>query len=62
MYYKIFYNLKYIKMTFEFYKDVAKKRRRRSFAKNWEQVWKSTQWYVNKSDCIANARLNWYVD
>jgi uncharacterized protein YegP (UPF0339 family) len=45
----------------EFYQDSEAKWRWRRTASNGRIVGASTQGYVNKSDCIANARLNGYT-
>ncbi|MFS4473558.1 YegP family protein [Chryseobacterium sp. T20] len=45
----------------EFYQDSETKWRWRRTASNGRIVGASTQGYVNKSDCIANARLNGYT-
>lgn len=42
----------------EFYKDGEKKWRWRRTASNGRIVGASTQGYVNKADCEANARIN----
>ena len=44
----------------EFYKDNADKWRWRRIAKNGDIVGASTQGYLNKSDCIDNAKRNGY--
>ena len=44
----------------EFYKDPSEKWRWRRTAANGSIVGASTQGYVNKSDCIENARRNGY--
>jgi len=44
----------------EFYKDNADKWRWRRIAKNGDIVGASTQGYVNKADCIDNAKRNGY--
>lgn len=44
----------------EFYKDNARMWRWRRVASNGRIVGASTEGYVNKSDCIANARRNDY--
>lgn len=44
----------------EFYQDPSNKWRWRRTASNGSIVGASTQGYVNKSDCIENARRNGY--
>ena len=44
----------------EFYQDSAREWRWRRIAPNGTTVGASTQGYVNKSDCIANARRHGY--
>ena len=44
----------------EFYKDSAGKWRWRRIAGNGRIVGASSEGYVNKSDCIENARRNGY--
>lgn len=48
------------KDRWEFYKDAAGEWRWRRIATNGEIVGSSSQGYVNKSDCIANAERNGY--
>ena len=48
------------KETWEFYTDANNKWRWRRTAANGNIVGASTQGYVNKSDCIENARLHGY--
>ena len=45
----------------EFYKDNRGEWRRRRTASNGRIVGASTEGYVNKADCIANARRNGYT-
>ena len=45
----------------EFYKDGNKKWRWRRTAPNGKIVGASTEGYVNKSDCIENAKRNGYI-
>ena len=44
----------------QFYQDPSNKWRWRRVASNGAIVGASTQGYVNKSDCIENARRNGY--
>jgi len=44
----------------EFYKDTAGEWRWRRIASNGRIVGASSQGYVNKSDCVDNARRNGY--
>ncbi len=44
----------------EFYQDASKEWRWRRTASNGKIVGASTQGYVNKSDCIDNARRHGY--
>ena len=44
--------------TWTIYKDAAAKWRWRRTASNGQIVGASTEGYVNKSDCISNARRN----
>lgn len=46
--------------TWKFYKDAEKKWRWRRTAANGVIVGASSQGYVNKSDCIDNARRHGY--
>ena len=45
----------------EFYQDSKKEWRWKRTAPNGKKVGASTEGYVNKSDCIANARRNGYI-
>lgn len=45
----------------EFYQDSSSEWRWRRTASNGRIVGASSQGYVNKSDCIANARRNGYT-
>lgn len=45
----------------EFYQDAKKEWRWRRVAPNGRIVGASSQGYVNKSDCIENARRNGYT-
>ena len=45
----------------EFYKDAADKWRWRRTAANGNIVGRSSQGYVNKADCLENARRNGYT-
>ncbi|WAG54384.1 DUF1508 domain-containing protein [Clostridium estertheticum] len=45
----------------EFYKDSADKWRWRKRASNGDIVLSSSQGYVNKADCISNAKTAGYV-
>jgi Uncharacterized conserved protein len=49
------------KETWEFYVDANGKWRWRRTAANGNITGASTQGYVNKSDCVENARLNGYT-
>ncbi len=50
------------KDIWEFYQDASKEWRwRRKSAGNGKIVGASSQGYVNKSDCIANAKRNGYT-
>lgn len=46
--------------TWEFYQDGKKNWHWRRTASNGRIVGASTEGYVNKADCIANARRNGY--
>jgi len=46
----------------EIYKDENDKWRWRAVANNGNIVAASTQGYVNKSDCIANAKMQGYTN
>jgi uncharacterized protein YegP (UPF0339 family) len=46
--------------TWEFYEDTSDKWRWRRTASNGVIVGSSSQGYVNKSDCIANAERHGY--
>ncbi len=46
--------------TWKFYLDANNKWRWQRKASNGEIVGASTQGYVNKSDCVENARRNGY--
>ncbi|MDD2342677.1 MAG: DUF1508 domain-containing protein [Tolumonas sp.] len=46
--------------TWDIYQDTKKEWRWRRTAPNGRIVGASSQGYVNKSDCIANARRNGY--
>lgn len=52
--------MKMQKDRWEFYKDNSGEWRWRRTAANSKIVGASTQGYVNKSDCIANAKRNGY--
>ncbi|WKB82749.1 DUF1508 domain-containing protein [Cellulophaga lytica] len=44
----------------EFYQDISKEWRWRRTASNGRIVGASSQGYINKSDCIGNARRHGY--
>ncbi|WP_108308397.1 YegP family protein [Metalysinibacillus jejuensis] len=52
--------MKIQKDRWDFYKDNSREWRWRRTAANGKIVGASTQGYVNKSDCIANAKRNGY--
>ena len=47
--------------TWEFYRDENDKWRWRRTAPNGRIIGASSQGYVNKSDCVENARLHGYT-
>ncbi|MDD5358805.1 MAG: DUF1508 domain-containing protein [Sulfurovaceae bacterium] len=46
----------------EFYKDAKGEWRWRRISPNGNIVGASSQGYVNKSDCVDNAKRNGYID
>ncbi|MDZ9281700.1 DUF1508 domain-containing protein [Escherichia coli] len=55
-----FFNFLYVNDKWEFYLDNSKEWRWRRTASNGRIVGASSQGYVNKSDCIDNARRHGY--